>query len=138
MSNYFLAKTDPKVYSIDDFAKEKITTWDGVHNFQAINIIKQWQIGDLVLIYHSQGENTIVGIAKVISSPKKNLEDTRPSWVADLELIKIFEPAQRVTLKQIKESGLFADFTLIKQPRLSTMKCPLEFIDWLRTQGLQI
>ncbi len=138
MPNYFLAKTDPRVYSIEDFAKEKITTWDGVHNFQAINIIKQWQVGDFVLIYHSQGESAIVGISKVISNPKENLKDTRPSWVADLELIKIFEPIQKITLKQIKESGLFADFPLIKQPRLSTMKCSLEFINWLRTQGLQI
>jgi len=41
-------------------------------------------------------------------------------------------------LQQIKQSGLFTDFSLIKQPRLSVMECPLEFIQWLRDQGLSL
>jgi len=40
MSNIFLAKTEPNTFSIDDFEKEKITLWDGVHNYQAIKVIK--------------------------------------------------------------------------------------------------
>ncbi len=133
---YFLVKTDPSEYSIADFARDKQTTWDGVHNFQALKVLRQWQIGDLVLVYHSQSDTCLVGLARVISLPRPNLEDLRPSWVADLELLQVFPENQRITLKQIKDSGLFADFVLLKQPRLSVMECPSEFVQWLRANGV--
>jgi predicted RNA-binding protein with PUA-like domain len=129
--NYFLAKTDPETFSIEDFAREKITHWDGVHNYQAINFIKQWQIGDLVYIYHSMGKAHIVGFAKVVTDPIKDINDKRNiSWVADLELIKIYPESKQIGLKQIKESGLFNDWFLVKQSRLSVMDAPQEFVDW--------
>ena len=56
---YFLAKTDPETYSIDSLEKEKTTTWNGVRNPQAVNVLKSMQKGDKVLIYHSQGEGVI-------------------------------------------------------------------------------
>ena len=135
---YFLVKTDPSEYSIEDFARDKCTTWDGVHNFQALQILRQWQIGDLVLVYHSQTDTCLVGLAQVISLPRPNVNDPRPSWVADLELVQVFPESQRISLQQIKQSGLFTDFSLIKQPRLSVMECSLEFIQWLRDQGLSL
>ncbi len=129
--NYFLAKTDPDTYSIADLQKEKITTWDGVHSYAAIAAIKQWQVGDQVLIYHSQGEARIVGLAEVLTLPHENKNDPRPSWVADLKFLKEFPENKKISLKEIKESGLFADFALVRQSRLSTMKCPENFISWL-------
>ena len=131
--NYFLAKTEPSTFSLEDFRNEKITTWDGVHNYQAINIIKSWQIGDMILIYHSVKEARIVGLGKVISEPKKDLNDVRNiSWIADLEFVAEFD--QKITLKQIKEfsklTGKFADFKLITQSRLSICPCPSEFVAW--------
>ena len=90
--NYFLAKTEPSTFSLEDFRNEKITTWDGVHNYQAINIIKSWQIGDMILIYHSVKEARIVGLGKVISDPKKDPNDVRNiSWIADLEFVAEFD-----------------------------------------------
>jgi len=56
MPNFFLAKTDPETYSVSDLAIEKETNWDGLHNYQALIYIKQWQIGDLVFVYNSLGE----------------------------------------------------------------------------------
>jgi len=88
MPKYYLAKTDPETYSITTFAKEKETNWDGVHNYQAINFIKSWEIGDFVLIYNSQGENRIVGLAEVVGNPEKDLNDKRESWYAKLRLLK--------------------------------------------------
>jgi predicted RNA-binding protein with PUA-like domain len=131
MPNYFLAKTDPETFSIEDFTREKITHWDGVHNYQAINFIKQWQIGDLVYIYHSMGKAHIVGIAKVVTEPVKDVNDTRNiSWVADLELIEIYPEAKQIGLKQIKESHLFDEWKLVTNSRLSVMDVPQEFVDW--------
>lgn len=132
---YYLVKTDPETFSITDFENEKITKWDGVHNYQAINCIKSWKIGDSILIYHSQGEATIVGLAQVISEPIKDVNDVRNiSWCADLELLRVYPEEKRISLKDIKSSGLFGDFLLVKNPRLSVMECPNNFIEWLGTK----
>jgi len=129
---YFLAKTDPETYSIEDFKKEGETWWDGVHNYQAINVIKTWKIGDKVFIYHSLGQASIVGLAKVITNPKPDPNDARKiSWHAKLKLLEIYPLEKRVTLKNVKESGKFKDFALVRQSRLSTMACPEEFTKWV-------
>jgi len=134
MPTYYLAKTDPETYSIEDFKKDKVTNWDGVHNYTALIHIKNWKIGDLVLIYHSQGQAKIMGLAKVISEPVKDENDPRTSYYAKLEFIREFPPEKQITLKQIRESGLFDDFMLLRQGRLSTMPCPDNFIEWLKGQ----
>lgn len=131
MTNYFLAKTDPETYSITDFAKEKTTTWSGVRNAQAVQALKQMKKGDKVLIYHSQGEAAIVGLAKVVGNSKPDPKDPK-SWLVDFTLLKTFK--NPITLKEIKESGKFADFALVRQSRLSTMVVPSKFITWLQTK----
>jgi predicted RNA-binding protein with PUA-like domain len=134
MPNYFLAKTDPETYSIEDFAKEGVTHWDGVHNYQAIAYIKKWQIGDLVYIYHSMGKAHIVGLAKVVTEPVKDVNDKRNiSWLADLELIEVYPESKQIGLKQIKACGLFDDWSLVRQSRLSVMDVPQSFVDWFET-----
>ena len=57
---YFLAKTDPETYSIEQLEKEKRTAWDGVNNPQAVRAIREMQPGDKVFIYHSGGNSAIV------------------------------------------------------------------------------
>lgn len=131
MTNYFLAKTDPETYSITDFAKENTTTWSGVRNAQAVQALKQMKKGDKVLIYHSQGEAAIVGLAKVVGNSKADPKDPK-SWLVDFTLLKIFK--NPITLKEIKDSGKFADFALVRQSRLSTMAVPSKFITWLQTK----
>jgi predicted RNA-binding protein with PUA-like domain len=132
---YFLAKTDPETYSITDFERDHETIWDGVHNYTAIAVIKSWQIGDLVYIYHSQNEKAIVGLAEVVSKPTPDVHDVRGiSWVAKLRHRETYPPHQRVTLQMVKESGLFADFPLVKIGRLSTMACTDLFIQWVQKQ----
>jgi predicted RNA-binding protein with PUA-like domain len=69
--NYWLLKTEPSSYSIDDFKKDKKTIWSGVRNYQARNFIKAMKKGDLFLFYHS-GSNpapAVVGIGKVSRDP---------------------------------------------------------------------
>jgi predicted RNA-binding protein with PUA-like domain len=137
--NYFLAKTDPETFSIFDFEKEGVTNWDGVRNYTAIRTIKSWKIGDKVLIYHSMGKAKIMGIATVITEPLLDPNDHRKiSWCAKLELDKIFPEDEQITLKEIKDSGLFNDFELVRISRLSTMPCPKSFIDWLKKKGLSL
>ena len=68
--NYFLAKTDPDTYSIDNLQKDRRTVWDGVRNPQALRAIRDMRPGDRVFIYHSMGEAAIMGLAAVVSEPR--------------------------------------------------------------------
>lgn len=128
---YFLAKTDPETYSIDQFEREQRTVWDGVRNAQAVIVIKSMQPDDEVLIYHSQGEKAIVGLAKVISAPRQDAHDPK-SWVVEMEFQRRL--AHTVSLREIKATHLFDDWSLIRQSRLSTMSVPEAFIHWLQEQ----
>lgn len=132
---YFLAKTEPSTYSIDDLESTTTTPWDGVHNYQAINYIKSWSVGDYVFIYHSMGQNAIVGLAQVISEPIKDVNDERNiSWVATLKFIRKYQKSEQITLKEVKESNLFPDFALVRNSRLSVMECPPDFVQWASTK----
>jgi predicted RNA-binding protein with PUA-like domain len=127
--NYFVAKTDPETYSIDNLEKDRKTVWDGVRNAQALRAIREMQPGDRVFVYHSQGEAAIVGLAEVISQPRSDPKDAKLT-VVDLEFRTRLDPA--VTLREIKESHLFDDWSLVRQSRLSTMTAPKAFAEWMR------
>ena len=129
---YFLAKTDPDTYSIEDLKREGKTQWDGVRNPAAVNFIKTMKPGDTVIVYHTGGEKAIVGLAKVVSDPRPDKNDDR-SWVADFEYVK--HAKKPVTLRDVKESHEFDDWALVRQGRLSTMSAPPEFWKWLQKQG---
>jgi predicted RNA-binding protein with PUA-like domain len=129
---YFLAKTDPETYSIDDLETDGTTEWDGVRNPAAVGYIKTMKPGDEVIIYHSQADKAVVGLAKVVSEPRPDPNDDR-SWVADFQFLE--HAKKRVTLKEIKESHKFDDWALVRMGRLSTMPAPDTFWDWLKAQG---
>jgi predicted RNA-binding protein with PUA-like domain len=129
---YFLAKTEPSTYSIDDLKRDGTTDWDGVRNPAAVNAIKSMKPGDNVLIYHSGKEAAVVGLAKVVSKPRPDESDPR-SWVADFKYVK--HAKKPVTLREVKESHKFDDWALVRMGRLSTMSAPDKFWDWLRKQG---
>ena len=127
--NYFLAKTDPETYSIESLAHDRQTVWDGVRNPQALRAIREMRPGDRVFIYHSMGDPCIVGLAKVASEPRPDPADAKLT-VVDFEFLTKLEPP--TTLREIKESGLFADWALVRQSRLSTMSAPAAFVEWMR------
>ncbi len=127
--NYFLAKTDPETYSIDDLEREARTVWDGVTNSQAVRAIRQMHPGDHVFIYHSGGVSAIVGLAVVRSEPRDDPKNAK-SAVVDLEFMERLEPP--VTLAEIKQSKQFDDWALVRQGRLSTMAAPEKFAAWMR------
>ena len=67
--HYWLMKSEPRVFSINDLAQspKQTTCWDGVRNYQARNFMRAMAIGDLVLFYHSNAEPpAVVGIAEVV------------------------------------------------------------------------
>jgi predicted RNA-binding protein with PUA-like domain len=126
---YYLAKTEPSVYSIDDLERDGTTVWDGVTNPTAVRAIRAMRPGDRVFIYHSGDTKAVVGIAKVTSEGRDDPKNPK-SAVVDLEYEKRVDPP--VTLAEVKQSGKFADWALVRQGRLSTMEAPPEFVAWVK------
>lgn len=127
--NYFLAKSEPGVYSIDDLERDHKTTWDGVTNAQAVKNIREMKPGDRVFIYHSGGISAIVGTATVKSAPRDDPKNPK-SAIVDLEYHGRIDPP--TTLADVKQSGKFDDWALVRQSRLSTMPVPEKFVEWMR------
>jgi len=133
---YYLAKTDPDTYSIDNLQREKQTVWDGVTNPQAVRTLRGMQPGDVVFIYHSGGNSSrdvsgIVGLAAVRSAGRPDPKNPK-SAVVDLAFLTLLEPP--TSLKDVKESGKFSDWALVRQGRLSTMPAPDKFVEWMRAR----
>lgn len=128
---YFLAKTDPETYSIDDLEREQKTVWDGVTNPQAVRAIRSMRPGDRVFVYHSGGVSGVVGVASVESAPRDDPKNSK-SAVVELAFCGRLDPP--MTLAEIKQSGKFADWALVRQGRLSTMAAPDSFVTWMRSR----
>jgi len=128
-TKYFLAKSEPDAYSIDDLERDRKTTWDGVKNPQALRAIREMRPGDRVFIYHSGGVSAVVGWAKVASEPRADPKNPK-SAVVDLEFGGRIEPP--TTLAEVKQSKEFEDWALVRQSRLSTMAAPEKFVTWMR------
>jgi predicted RNA-binding protein with PUA-like domain len=132
--SYFLAKTDPETYSLNDFEREKRTLWDGVTNPQAVKNIRAMRPGDRVFIYHSGGKaegSGVVGLAKVLREGRADPKNPK-SAVTDLEFVGRLDPP--TALAEIKQSGKFDDWALVRQGRLSTMPAPDDFVVWIRAR----
>lgn len=123
----WLLKTEPQEYAWEDLVKETETVWEGVRAPAAQLQISRMSQGDLVLIYHTGRERAIKGLGEVTCFPFMPAEKS-----GKRELV--FKVAARqalprpVTLKQIKESGLFPDWELLRLPRLSVV--PVNAAQW--------
>ena len=121
--NYWLLKSEPDVWSIDQQIKAGIkgTPWDGVRNYQAANNLKSMKIGDLCFFYHSNIGKEIVGIVEVIKEAYKDKTDETGRFVA--VTVKFKEKFEKpIKLEEIKKIKDLSHISLIKQSRLSVMK----------------
>ncbi len=134
---YWLLKTEPDVYSWDDLVRAGRTCWDGVANAQALINIRTMQPGDEALIYHTGDVRAAIGIARITTAPYPDPQADNPKLVVvDLEPLR---PLGRpVTLAQVKAEPALADWTLVRQSRLSVVACSLEQWAWVLEQGLGI
>ena len=128
---YFLAKTDPETYPVEQLERDGRTVWDGVRNPQALRAIRDMKPRDRVFLYHSMGDAAIVGLADVIVGDRDDPANPKLA-VADFQFRGRIDPP--VTLREIKESHLFDDWALVRQSRLSTMHAPDEFVGWMKLQ----
>ena len=127
--NYWLMKSEPDVWSIDQQQKAgfKGAPWDGVRNYQAANNLKKMKKGDLCYFYHSNIGKEIVGIVEVILEAFLDKTDKKGRFVAvQVRFKKMLR--KNVTLKEIKENKALGHLSLIKQSRLSVM--PIDSKSW--------
>ena len=121
--NYWLMKSEPNVWSIDQQIKvgSKGVDWDGVRNYQAANNLRKMKKGDLCFFYHSNIGKEVVGIVEVIKTAFTDPTDKTKKFVAVKVKFrnKLKTP---VSLENIKKNKELKDLSLIKQSRLSVME----------------
>lgn len=125
---YWLMKSEPSCYAIDDLKSQVIGMWDGVRNYQARNHMRSMRKGDFALFYHSSAEVIgVVGFMKIVREayadptqfdahadhydPKSTKEN--PRWsVVDVRFVKKFK--HPLTLQMIKNDPFFKDMLVVQ------------------------
>lgn len=136
MSQFWILKTEPAVYGIEDLKREGRTLWEGVRNYQARNFLRSMQAGDLALIYHSNSlPPGIAGMAQVSRAelldptqfdpespyfdPKASPENPR-WWTVEVEFVREFE--RLIPLAELKERFKPEELWLVRKGnRLSVL-----------------
>lgn len=133
--NYWLMKSEPEAYSIDDLSRDEVTAWSGVRNYQARNFMRDdMRVGDGVLFYASNAKPSgVVGVARVASAayadptqfdpsskyfdPKATSEN--PRWfLVDIAFVR--KLAKPITLAGLKLDPSFSTMAVVqKGSRLS-------------------
>lgn len=127
--NYWLVKSEPEVYSWEQFVKDKKTIWDGVRNYAARLHLRAMKKGDGVLYYHSNEGMEIVGIARVDKEAFQDPTTDDDRWVA-VGLQPVKKLKQPVSLAQIKAEKELQDMALVRIGRLSVQ--PVSEKEWKR------
>ena len=146
---YWLMKTEPGVYSIDDLERDESTHWEGVRNYQARNNMQAMHVGDEVLFYHSQSTPPgVVGLARVCRraypdhfafDPNEHYYDAQsdpenPRWfMVDVEFVEKF--AGIVALPDIKAVSTLSEMVLVNNSRLSVQPVRRKEFEIVRKMG---
>jgi predicted RNA-binding protein with PUA-like domain len=146
---FWLVKSEPEVFSIDDLAKAKSSGWEGVRNFQARNTMRDdMKPGALVLFYHSNAKPSgIAGLAKVKGAPRADPTQFDPTseyfdatspreaprWVM-VNLVFVERFTQVLSLETLKADKALAGMPLLqKGQRLSVQSVsPAHFAQVLK------
>jgi predicted RNA-binding protein with PUA-like domain len=137
--NYWLLKSEPSTYSLNDLQREGNTLWDGVRNYQARNFLRQMSVGDWGFFYHSNAKPPgIVGLMRVVEigltdptqfdpdSPYYDPKATAqaPRWqTVRVEFVRTWQ--EIVTLDILKQQFLPEELAVVRRGcRLSVMPVP--------------
>lgn len=131
---YWLMKSEPEAFGIDDLAKVESEPWDGVRNYQARNFMREMAVGDLVLFYHSNAKPSgIAGVAEIAGAarpdpsqfdPKSHYHDAKskeeaPRWdLVDVKFVERFD--DEISLAELKAEPKLGEMVVVqKGSRLS-------------------
>ena len=124
--NYWLVKTEPETYSLDDLMRDKKTTWDGVRNFQARSNLKAMKKGDLAFVYHTGEVKAVVGLAEI---SKEFFPDPKDKEWAAVEISFNKKLKNPVTLSAVKSNKKLSNMYLVRAARLSVQAVTKEEFD---------
>ena len=148
---YWLLKSEPDAYAIDDLERDRREMWDGIRNYQARNMMRDdMQVGDKAFFYHSNcKEPGVVGMMKVASKPYPDptqfdpdskyydpkSDPDNPRWMlVDVQFVK--KLTRTITLAEIKaQPGLDGFILTRKGNRLSIM--PVSEEHWNIVLGME-
>jgi predicted RNA-binding protein with PUA-like domain len=125
---YWLLKTEPDSFSWDNLEKAGKATWDGVRNFQARSNLKEMKKGDLVFIYHTGDEKSVIGIAQVQREFYPEPGDAE--WVV-IDIVPQKKLKRPVSLAEIKSDKQLKDMKLARVPRLSVQPVTKNEFDYV-------
>ena len=110
---HWLMKVEPEAYSIDDLARDKTTSWEGVRNYQARNFMREMKAGDKVLFYASNAKPSgVTGLAVVSKEARPEPKD--PAWsMVDIEFVERFP--ETVSLDVLKETRGLEEMVVTKK-----------------------
>lgn len=124
---YWLLKSEPEAYSWQQLLTEGVTFWEGVRNYQARNNLKQMQVGDVALFYHSVSEKAVVGVCCVTKTAYPDATDPTGKWVG-VDVVPVQSLPYPVPLASIKTTPTLTEIALVRQSRLSVVPLtPAEF-----------
>jgi predicted RNA-binding protein with PUA-like domain len=129
----WLVKEEPTHYGWDAFAKDRRAVWSGVRNPMAQRHLRDIKKGDRVFYYHTGNEKAVVGIARAVSGPHPDPEDSSGKYVA-VDLAPVTRLPRPVTLAEIKADPSFTGFLLVRIARLSVM--PVTDAQWARIERM--
>jgi predicted RNA-binding protein with PUA-like domain len=124
---HWLVKSEPSVYSWDQFKKDKQTSWTGVRNYAARIHLRAMKKEDDVFYYHSNEGMEIVGVAKVIKEAYPDTTADKEGWVT-VDLAPRHALKKPVSLALMKADKRLADMALIRLGRLSVQ--PVTDKEW--------
>lgn len=135
--NYWLVKSEPETFSLDDFEAEQVTVWDGVRNYQARNNLKAMKLNDVCLFYESVTKPGVVATCTVVNEFYPDPKAEKPnSWVCvDLEMGVRFP--RKITLAEIKADDFLQGMVLIKNSRLSVQPVTKDEFDYIYKWGFR-
>jgi len=111
---YWLMKSEPSAYSIDDLARDGTTHWNGIRNYQARNSMRDdMRVGDRVLFYASNADPSgVTGIAEVVREGYPEPED--PTWsMVDIRFVEKFPRV--VSLETLKSTRGLEEMVVTKK-----------------------
>jgi len=131
---YWLMKSEPDVFSIEDLRRKTVAGWDGVRNYQARKNLRAMRKGEQVLFYHSSTNPTaVVGVMEVVREAYPDPTSKEPGWVqVDVRHLKTF--AKPLTLEEIKRTPSLRSMVLLKNSRLSVQ--PISPAEWKALQKI--
>lgn len=130
----WLVKEEPDNYPFARFQRDGRTVWSGVKNPVAQKHLRAMKTGDEVFYYHTGKEKAVVGIATVAGAPRPDPDDPAGTRYV-VELTPVRALATPVPLAAVKAVAKFADFPLVRLPRLSVMPVTAEQWAWIVERG---